>query len=93
MFISSTLAGSPSIQDALYRNRFITEVDGVAVTSIDDFVREISSKEPANPVSLTVIAMNGYRSVVSVQPEYNFWPTVEVSLDGEQWQRKTLSPD
>ena len=93
VFITGTLSGSPSIQDMLYRNRFITEVDGVAVNSIDDFVREISSKEPANPVSLTVIAMNGYRSVVSVQPEYNFWPTVEVSFDGEKWQRKTLSPD
>jgi len=93
VFIGGTLAGSPSIQDSLYRNRFITEVDGVAVNSIDDFVQEISSKEPANPVSLTVIAMNGYRSVVSVQPEYNFWPTVEVSFDGEKWRRKTLSPD
>ena len=93
VFISSTLAGSPSIQDRLYRNRFITEVDGVSVKTLDDFVREISAKEPTDSVNLTVIAMNGYRSVVSVQPEYNFWPTVEVLYDGEKWSRKTLSPD
>ena len=93
VFISATRAGSPAIQDNLYRNRFVTEVDGVAVQSIDEFVTEISRKEPSEPVNLTVIAMNGYRSVVSVQPEYNFWPTVEVSFDGEKWQRKTLSPD
>lgn len=93
VFISGTLAGSPSIQDALYRNRFITEVEGVPVSSIDEFLREISQKEPSESVNLTVIAMNGYRSVVSVQPEYNFWPTVEVSYDGDKWQRKTLSPD
>lgn len=93
VFISGTLSGSPSIQDRLYRNRFITEVEGVAVDSLDDFIREISSKEPADPVNLTVIAMNGYRAVVSVQPEYNFWPTVEVYFDGEKWHRKTLSPD
>ena len=93
VFISATRAGSPAIQDNLYRNRFVTEVDGVPVQSIDEFVTEISRKEPSEPVNLTVIAMNGYRSVVSVQPEYNFWPTVEVSFDGEKWQRKTLSPD
>jgi len=68
VFISATRAGSPAIQDNLYRNRFVTEVDGAPV-------------------------QYGYRSVVSVQPEYNFWPTVEVSFDGEKWQRKTLSPD
>ncbi len=93
VFISGTLAGSPSIQDSLYRNRFITEVEGVPVKSLDEFIAEISRKDPADPVSLTVIAMNGYRSVVSVQPEYNFWPTVEIIFDGERWQRKTLSPD
>lgn len=93
VFISGTLPGSPSIKDRLYRNRFITEVDGVPVNSLDKFVSEISAKEPTTPVNLTVIAMNGYRSVVSVQPEYNFWPTMEVSYDGEKWQRNRLSPE
>ncbi len=93
VFISGTLGGSPSIQDRLYRNRFITEVDGVPVASLDQFVAEISSKDAAVPVSLTVVAMNGYRSVVSVQPEYNFWPTVELVNDGTGWVRKTLSAD
>lgn len=93
VFISNTLSGSPSIKDRLYRNRFITAVDGVAINSLDDFVTQISSKEPTDSINLTVIAMNGYRSVVSVQPEYNFWPTVEISYDGNKWQRKSLSSD
>ena len=93
VFITGTLGGSPSIQDRLYRNRFITEVDGVPVSSLDQFIAEISSKDALSPVSLTVVAMNGYRSVVSVKPEYNFWPTVELINDGGGWVRKTLSAD
>ena len=81
LFISSTLSGSPSIQDRLYRNRFIVAVDGVPVTTIDEMINEISKKDPTSSVNLTVVSMNGFRSVVSVQPEYNFWPTVELKRD------------
>ena len=93
VFISSTLGGSPSIQDRLYRNRYIVEVEGIAITSIDDFIEEVARKSPDQPVSLTVVAMNGYRSVVSVQPEYNFWPTLELVRGDTGWTLKTLSSE
>jgi S1-C subfamily serine protease len=93
VFISGTLGGSPSIQDRLYRNRFITEVNGVPVASLDEFIEAVKARDTSLPVSLTVVAMNGYRSVVSVQPEYNFWPTVELINEGDGWSRKTLDPD
>ncbi len=93
VFISGTLGGSPSVQDLLYRNRFIVEVEGVAISSIDEFIAEVSRKDPGQPVSLTVVAMNGYRSVVSVKPEYNFWPTVELFRTDSGWSRRTLSND
>ncbi|OED36867.1 hypothetical protein AB833_26020 [Chromatiales bacterium (ex Bugula neritina AB1)] len=92
LFISGTQAGSPSIQDRLYRNRFIVAVEGVPTSTIDEFIAEISSKNPTEPVRLTVVAMNGYRSVVSVQPEYNFWPTTELRRTDRGWQRKSLPP-
>ena len=91
LFISSTLSGSPSIQDRLYRNRFIVAVDGVPVTTIDEMINEISKKDPTSSVNLTVVSMNGFRSVVSVQPEYNFWPTVELKRDNDGWHRKELA--
>jgi len=93
VFISSTLGGSPSIQDRLYRNRYIVEVEGVAISSIDDFIEEVARKNPDQPVSLTVVAMNGYRSVVSVQPEYSFWPTLELVRGDSGWTLKTLSSE
>jgi len=93
VFIVNTLGGSPSIQDQLYRNRFITAVEGVPVDSLDKFIAEVSSKDPEDSINLTVVAMNGYRSVVSVQPEYNFWPTIEIALKDGEWTRTKLSED
>jgi len=90
LFISSTLAGSPSIQDRLYRNRFIVAVDGVPIKTIDEMVNEISKKDPTSAVNLTVVTMNGFRSVISVKPEYNFWPTVELKRDSDGWRRQEL---
>ena len=91
LFISSTLQGSPSIQDRLYRNRFIVAVDGAPVTTIDEMINEIAGKDPDTAVNLTVVTMNGFRSVVSVKPEYNFWPTMELKRDGSGWQRTELA--
>ncbi len=93
VFISGTLGGSPSIQDRLYRNRFVVEVEGIAISSIDDFIKEVSKKSSEDPVSLTVVAMNGYRSVVSVQPEYNFWPTLELSRGEDGWTLNALTTE
>ena len=93
LFISSTLSGSPSIQDRLYRNRFIVAIDGVPIKTIDEMINEISKKDPEAPVNLTVVTMNGFRSVISVKPEYNFWPTVELKRDSDGWHRRLLTSD
>ena len=93
VFISSTLTGSPSIQDKLYRNRFVVAIEGQPVTSLREFADRMSSLERDEPVRLTVVAMNGYRSVVSVEPESGFWPTTWLEYDDGSWQRSILQPD
>ena len=91
VFISSTLTGSPSIQDKLYRNRYIVAVEGQPVTSLEEFAASLTSREQDQPVRLTVVSMNGYRSVVSVEPETGFWPTTMLQYEDGTWQREILS--
>jgi len=93
VFISASDTGSPSIQDRLYRNRFIVAVEGVPVQTLDEFVSQITALPGDQPVRLTVVSMSGFRSLVSVEPEQNFWPTVLFEKGEDGWQRTSLTID
>ncbi len=87
VYISATESGSPAIVDHLYRNRFVTEVDGVAVKNLDEFLEKIRTKNQDEFTRLTVISLSGRRDIISVSPEFYFWPTFEISKMDGQWQR------
>ena len=89
IYVSSTMRGSPANLDGLYRNRFITAVDGRPVSHLDDFLHYIDEKKQGEDTRLTLVDLNGNRNLVSVRPEYNFWPTFELVDKGSGWQRVT----
>ena len=87
VYIADTVDGSPALWDGLYRNRFVVAVDGEPVTTLDEFLSAALDKEQDQITRLTTISISGRRSIVTVQPEYNFWPTFEVQRRAEGWQR------
>ncbi|ASJ72413.1 Serine protease Do-like HtrB [Granulosicoccus antarcticus IMCC3135] len=88
VYIADTEDGSPALWDSLYRNRFVVAVDGSPVNDLDDFLTLVSQREQDQITRLTVVSMSGRKQIVTVQPEYNFWPTFEVSQSPETgWQR------
>ncbi len=89
IYVSSTVRGSPANRDGLYRNRLITAVDGNTVNDLDDFLRYVADKKPGQDTRLTLVSLNGSRDLVSVRPEYNFWPTFELIDKGDGWRRFT----
>lgn len=87
VYIAGTADGSPALWDRLYRNRFVVAVDGVEVNDLDDFLEQVSSREQDEITRLTVVSMSGRKRIVTVQPEYNFWPTFELRRNVDGWQR------
>ncbi len=87
VYIASTEEGSPALWDRLYRNRFVVAVDGVEVSDLDDFLAQVSARAQDEITRLTVVSMSGRKRIVTVQPEYNFWPTFEVKRSVDGWQR------
>ncbi len=87
VYVADTRDGSPAIWDELYRNRFVAGVDGQPVESLDDFLSLVNNKAQDEVTRLTTISMSGRNSIVTVQPEYNFWPTFEIVREGDEWRR------
>jgi len=87
VYIADTEQGSPARWDGLYRNRFVTHVDGAAVENLDDFLTLISKKAQDTDTRLSIVSVSGRKSIVTVSPEYNFWPTYEIKRTADGWQR------
>ncbi len=87
VYIAETEQGSPALWDGLYRNRFVTHVDGEPVEDLDGFLALIAKKAQDTDTRLSLISISGRKSIVTVSPEYNFWPTYEIKHSAEGWQR------
>jgi len=91
VYIAGTEQGSPALWDGLYRNRFVTHVDGVAVDGLDSFIGMVRKKAQDEVTRLSLVSISGRKSIVTVSPEYNFWPSYEIKRNDEGWQRLNLS--
>ena len=87
VYIADTVDGSPALWDELYRNRFIVAIDGEPINNLDEFLSAVLTKEQDQITRLTTISISGRKSIVTVQPEYNFWPTFEITNKAAGWQR------
>ena len=87
VYIADTASGSPALWDGLYRNRFVTAVDGTPVTTLDEFLGQVSARNQDEITRLSLVTMSGRKQLVTVQPEYHFWPTYEIVHEVDGWQR------
>ncbi|MEM7206970.1 MAG: trypsin-like peptidase domain-containing protein [Pseudomonadota bacterium] len=87
VYVGSVNHGSPASRNGLFRNRIITAVDGISIQSLDDFLNAVANKKAGENTRLSLTALNGQRSLVSVKPEYNFWQTFELRNTQSGWDR------
>ncbi len=92
VYITKTESGSPAVWDRLYRNRIVTEVNGKPVSGLDDFLEKVRHIHQDEFTRLTTVNMGGRRDIISVSPEYYFWPTFEIRRMDKGWQRIDYKP-
>ncbi len=87
IYIAHTQDGSPAQWDRLYRNRFVLAVDGKPVNTLAEFSSAVAESDQDEITRLTVVSVSGRKRIVTVQPEYNFWPSFEIRRLDSGWQR------
>lgn len=87
VYIADTDDGSPALWDGLYRNRFVVAIDGQPVSNLDEFLKIAQQKGQDQITRLTTISMSGRQNIITIEPEYNFWPTFEINRGEDGWQR------
>lgn len=91
VYVADTEPGSPALWDKLYRNRIVTEVNGEAVGNLDDFLARVKEIKADEFTRLTTVSMSGQRDIISVSPEYFFWPTFEIKRADGRWRRSDFA--
>lgn len=92
VYIAHTEPGSPAVWDRLYRNRLVTAVNGEPIHNLDEFLARVRHIPQDEYARLTTVSMSGRRDIISVAPEYYFWPTFEIDWTPQGWRRTDYSP-
>jgi len=90
VYVSYFAFGSPASRYGLYAGRRITQVDGVAVANLDEFLAIVRRKRNREAVRLTTITWNNQLEVLTLKLDDTYWPAWEVSWQDGAWRRTDL---
>ncbi|MDJ0786206.1 MAG: trypsin-like peptidase domain-containing protein [Myxococcota bacterium] len=87
VYVSGRWAGSPADRSRLPATQRIRAVDGRETPDLDAFLAAVSDVADRDSVRLHTEDLEGRRNVLTLEPDLHYWPTVELRLGEEGWQR------
>lgn len=90
VYVSYFAFGSPASRYGLYAGRRITEVDGLPVQGLDQFIGIVKTKRDRESLRLTTITWNNQVEVLTLKLDDTYWPAYQVLWQDGAWQRVPL---
>jgi len=87
VYVSWLWYGSPASRSDLLATDRIVEFDGTPVRDLDAFLAAVSALPDDRPVRFKSIDLDGKIAVVTLKPDFRFWPTVEIRRGEDGWER------
>jgi S1-C subfamily serine protease len=87
IYISWASSGSPSQAFQLYPTRRVLAVDDHAVADLDQFLAAVAGRPDGSSVRLRTASLDGRESVVTLKLDLLYWPTAELRLGANGWER------
>src|SRR6056297_392327 len=90
VFVGLHAFGSPASRNGLGGGQLIVAVDGEPTPDLDHFLAAVSGRENREAVRLRVVNWNGQVEVVTLKLDKRYWPTYELALGENGWERTAL---
>ncbi len=90
VYVSYFAFGSPASRYGLYAGRRITQVDGVAIADLDQFLEVVGTQGNRDAVRLTTVTWNNQLEVLTLKLDDTYWPAWQISWQDDAWQRTNL---
>jgi len=83
--------GSPANRDGLNATMRIVAVDGVATPDLDSFLAVTAGARDDASLRIEVRDLDDRPDVLTLEPDLEFWPTQELHLGADGWQRSAVA--
>lgn len=90
IYVSCRYSGSPAARYGPPPTSRIKEIDGVKITSIDDFVNVVKSKSASDSVRIKYTDLSGKDRLSTLKLEPKYWPTNELVHENGEWHRRSI---
>ena len=86
IYIASYVYGSPATRYNVFAMRRVTEVDGVAIKTTDDFIKAVKGKKHQESVLFKTVDFEDNVDVITLRLDNHYWPFYEVKYQDGKWQ-------
>ena len=90
VFVAYFSYGSPATRYGLFAGRRIVEVDGRPTPDLDAFIAAVRGRADRSALRLKTITWNGTTEVITLKLDLHYWPTDELRLTPDGWQREPI---
>jgi len=90
VYVSYFAFGSPASRFGLYAGRRITQVDGITITDLDQFIGVVRTKRNREAVRLTTVNWNDQQEVLTLKLDDTYWPASQIRWQDGEWRRTEL---
>ncbi len=90
VYVSYFAFGSPASRFGLYAGRRITQVDGIAIADLDQFIGIVRTKRNREAVRLTTVNWNNQQEVLTLKLDDTYWPAWQIQWQDGEWRRTDL---
>jgi S1-C subfamily serine protease len=94
VYVSRWAYGSTAHKYGVRATKWITEVNGSPVTSLDEFLEAVKHVGHNQAVRLKLMSLHEHETTLTLKTDLRYWPTVEFhrGADKRSWSLTTSSP-